>query len=62
MLVLESNVNPLKAAEILSERGPGSAENAYELTLLATGDKAAADDAWTRFVDSELRAGRTPEV
>lgn len=37
------------------------AEAYRELVLLATGSAQEANQAWTRYVDSQLAAGETPE-
>lgn len=45
--VLLSNLEPLQAEEILRENGGLKADSIKALTLLATGDKKAAEKAWT---------------
>lgn len=62
-LALSENVLPLWAEEVLRERGGGlSNVEVYELTRLATGSEEAAQDARSRRISEELRAGKTPEV
>lgn len=56
-------MKPLMAEEILRERsGSLSARELFDLTLLATDDRDAAEEAFNERVLAELRAGRTPSV
>ena len=61
-MALEANLYPVWADEVLRERrGSLTAGQLRDLTLLATGDAQAAEDAWLARAEEDMRAGRTPD-
>lgn len=51
------NLEALRAEEILRDRPGLTADQVKALTLAATGSQEAAEDAWCRHLDAEMRAG-----
>lgn len=60
---LALNMDGVWAEEVLRERG-GDMDNRaiYYLTYMATGDKAAAEEARAKRIVEEMRKGLTPNV
>lgn len=51
-------MDALWAEEVLRERGNSlTADEVERLTLLATGSKKAAEDAWSKALAAQMRAG-----
>lgn len=65
MFGLWANIPRLKAQRILDSppysQARCNADRLYDLVLLATGNREAAETASRRYMAAELRAGQTPE-